>query len=388
MTPTTRAIVATGPGALDMRTYPLPDVGDEDGILKIELAGVCGSDPGIFKGKSSRAPRPWPIVLGHEIVGRIYRMGEAAKKRHGVKEGDRVIIEYAFGCGMCGPCVRGRYTLCEKNRNYGSMISCANPPHLFGAYADYLYIHPRARVHKIGDDISPEEGVLICAVIGNGIRWLGHIGGVGIGQSVAIIGPGQQGLAAVAVAKAAGAGPILIVGLEADARRLDMARRFGADVVINADREDPENVVAAATGGRMADLVMDATGHPTGAGLALSLAGVGASVILPGLYGAQAQVPLLLDRAVFREIRLIGVFSHDSPAVEAAIAVVRRRQFPFADMITHRFPLEMAGHALSLVGGDVPGEPVMKVVLDPALPPPRTEDCPAPCPHQPSTQPH
>ncbi|WP_218188334.1 hypothetical protein, partial [Desulfosarcina cetonica] len=73
------------------------------------------------------------------------------------------------------------------------MISCADPPHLFGAYADYLYIHPRAMVHKIGEAISPEEGVLISAVVGNGVRWLRHIGGVTIGQPVAIVGPGQQG---------------------------------------------------------------------------------------------------------------------------------------------------------------------------------------------------
>ena len=173
----TRAMVATGPGELEMRTYPLPDIGQEDGILKVELAGVCGSDPGIFKGKTARAPRPWPIILGHEIVGRVYKMGAAAQKRHGVKEGDRVIIEYAFGCGMCKPCLAGRYTLCERYYNYGSMVSCEKPPHLFGAYADYLYIHPRSMVHRIGDDLTPEEGVLICAVLGNGVRWLRHIGG-------------------------------------------------------------------------------------------------------------------------------------------------------------------------------------------------------------------
>lgn len=363
----TRAVVATGPGKLEMRTYPLPDIGDEDGILKLELTGVCGSDPGIFKGKTARAPRPYPIILGHEIVGRVYKMGNAARKRHGVKEGDRVIIEYAFGCGKCKPCLSGRYTLCENYYNYGSMMSCEKPPHLFGAYADYLYIHPRSMVHKIGDDLSPEEGVLICAVLGNGVRWLRHIGGVNIGQPVAIVGPGQQGLAAVAVAKEAGAGPIMVIGLERDAERLEMAKRFGADVVINADRNDPVQAVSDATGGTLADLVMDVTGHPDGARMALDLAGIGASVILPGLYGGQKEIPLLLDKAVFREIRLIGVFSHDFKAVEPAIEMAKRRKYPLTDMISHRFSLEQAEHALALVGGDIPGETPMKVVLDPAM---------------------
>lgn len=363
----TRAIVATGPGKLEIRSYPLPDIGEEDGILKVELAGVCGSDPGIFKGKTSRAPRPYPIILGHEIVGRIYKMGAGAQKRYGVKEGDRVIIEYAFGCGMCKPCLSGRYTLCERYFNYGSMVSCQNPPHLFGAYADYLYIHPRAMVHRIGDDLSPEEGVMICAVLGNGVRWLRHIGGVTIGQPVAIVGPGQQGLAAAAVAKEAGAGPIMVIGLERDASRLEMALRFGADVVINADRKDPIKAVSDATGGAMAELVMDVSGHPNGARLALDLAGIGASIILPGLYGGQTEIPLLLDRAVFREIRIIGVFSHDFHAVVPAIEMAKRRKYPLKDMISHRIPLEKAGYALALVGGDIQGESPMKVVLDPDM---------------------
>ena len=99
----------------------------------------------------------------------------------------------------------------------------------------------------------------------------------------------------------------------------------------------------------------------------VDLAGVGASVILPGLYGAQTEVPLLLDQAVFREIRLIGVFSHDCRAVTAAIEMVKRKRYPFRDMISHRLPLEKARHALALVGGELPGETCMKVVLEPSM---------------------
>ncbi|WP_157068101.1 zinc-dependent alcohol dehydrogenase, partial [Desulfosarcina cetonica] len=148
---------------------------------------------------------------------------------------------------------------------------------------------------------------------------------------------------------------------------LEMARRFGADQVVNIDQEDAEPAVAAATQGRMADLVMDASGHPSGARLAFNLAGTGASVILPGLYGGNTEIPLPLDRAVYREIRLIGVFSHDSRAVRAAIEIVRRGKYPFKEMISHRFPLEKAREALALVGGDDPDAVPMKVVLDPAI---------------------
>lgn len=363
----TRAVVVMEPGKLEMQEFPLPQVGEDDGILKVELAGVCGSDPGIFRGKASRAPRPYPLILGHEMVGRVHSMGKEAMERHGVQEGDRVIIEYAFGCGKCRPCLEGRYTLCDNFYTYGSMVSCAEPPHLYGAYADYLYIHPRAMIHKIDESISSGTAVLICAVLGNAVRWLRHIGGVSIGQAVAIVGPGQQGLAAVAVAKEAGAGPIMLVGLERDAHRLAMGERFGADVVINADQENPVEAVAKATGGAMAGLVMDVTGHPAGAETALSLCGLGASLVLPGLYGPQTKVPLLLDRVVVKELKLLGAYSHDFKAVEPAIRIALKGGYPFEDMITHHLPLEQAEHAIKLVAGEVPGENAMKVVLDPAL---------------------
>jgi threonine dehydrogenase-like Zn-dependent dehydrogenase len=112
---------------------------------------------------------------------------------------------------------------------------------------------------------------------------------------------------------------------------------------------------------------MDVSGHPEGAATALSLAGLGATVILPGIYGGQTAVPLVLDQVVYKEIRLQGVFSHDFKAVEPAIALARSGAIPLEEMITHRLPLEQAERALNLVAGRVPGETVMKVVLDPSL---------------------
>ncbi|MEW5912764.1 MAG: alcohol dehydrogenase catalytic domain-containing protein [Thermodesulfobacteriota bacterium] len=365
MQKTSRAVVLTGPKTLEMQSYPLPEIGEEDGLLEVELVGVCGSDPGIYKGATTFGPRPFPLILGHEIVGRVKAMGAGARMRHGVEIGDRVVIEYAMGCGACQACLGGNYTTCENKRFYGSMITSQTPPHLYGGYSEYLYIDPLAKVHKIGDDISPEVGVLICAVLANGVRWLRQIGGVSIGDTVAIVGPGQQGLAATAVAKESGANPIFVVGLSRDAKRLDMAKRFGADQVIVADQEDPVQVLSQATGGRMANVVMDATGHPSGPELALSLAGRRATVVLPGMY--KAPVTLYMDRAVLNEIRLQGVFSQDFRAVGPAIKMARQGRYPLEELITHRLPLEQAEYGIKLVAGQVEGELPLKVVLDPKL---------------------
>lgn len=364
---TSKAMVLKGPRQLEMEAFPLPWVGADDGILKLELIGVCGSDPGIYRGKTRGAPRPYPIILGHEIVGRVVKMGNQAQKHHHVKEGDRVIIEYAFGCGNCPPCLSGNYILCEKKYSYGSMISCKEPPHLFGAYSQYLYIHPRAMVHKIEDSISPETAVLISAVLGNGIRWLNTVGGLRVGQSVVIIGPGSQGLAGVVAAKESGAGPIIVIGLSHDAERLEMATKFGAHATVVADRQDCIKQVHDATKGKMADMVMDATGSPKGARMALDLAANGATIVLPGLYGSDTMIPLALDKAVLREMKLVGVFSHNFPAVEAAINVARKNSYPLEEMISHRFPLHRAKEAVELVGGVAQGQVPLKVVLDPVM---------------------
>lgn len=362
-----RAVVAVEPGVLEMREYPLPDIGERDGLLKVELAGVCGSDPSIWRNKTQRGHRPYPIMLGHEVVGRIEKLGAAAAADKGLAEGDRVIVEYAFGCGRCRPCLAGRYTLCRKHYVYGSMVSCAEPPHLYGAYGDYMYLNERAMIHKVGEDLPAEVAVLICAVLGNAVRWLRQVGGASVGQPVAIVGPGQQGLAAVIVAKEAGCDPIMVVGLDQDKERLAMAERFGADLAINASHCDPVEEVSKATGGDMASLVLDVSGHPAGAGVALSLCGLGGAMVLPGLYGASAVAPWILDRIVFNEITLKGVFSHDGNAVRPAIKLAQKGKYPLQDLISHRFGLEEAEKALRLVAGENPDDIPMKVVLDPKL---------------------
>lgn len=364
MTTQSRAMVLTGPRQMEMQRFDLPEIGDDDGLLKVEKVGVCGSDPAIYGGRPTRGPRPFPIILGHEIVGRISKIGDAASRRLGVIEGDRVVLEYAFGCGTCDLCVSGRYTLCEKNYTYGSMISCKEPPHLFGGYSEYVYIHPRTMVHKIGDDISPEIGILICAVVGNSIRWLRQIGNVSIGNAVVIVGPGLQGISAAAVAKESGANPIIVVGLSRDRARLDMAKRFGADVTLTSDKEDPIAAVSEITGGKMADIVMDVSSSPAGAALAYSVAGKGAAFVMPGLY--KEKVSLDLNRAVVNELKLLGVYSHDFRAVRPAIKMVRNSTRPFSELISHCFPLEDAEKAVHLVAGKGDEVP-LKVLLDPNL---------------------
>jgi len=361
----TRSMVLEDVRRMALREFEVPEIGEEDGLLKVEMCGVCGSDVGIYTGKATRILPYLPLILGHEILGRIEAMGPTACRRHGVKAGDRVVVEFAFGCGHCPPCLSGRYVFCEQAGRYGTYRSCRTPPHLWGAYGDYLYLPPRAMIHKVREDVPAEAAVLICAVMGNAVRWLRQVGGLSVGQTVVIEGPGQQGLAGVVVARECGAANIIVTGVSADERRFEMARRLGADVCVDVLKEDPVETVRAITGGRMADLVMDVTGRPQGAQAAIDLLKRGGTAVLPGLYGTAVQVPLLLDKAVLNEIRLQGVYSHDLNAVGPAIALVESGRYPLEQMVTHRFALEDAEKALQTAAGEIPGDSPIKAVLVP-----------------------
>jgi alcohol dehydrogenase len=358
-------MVVETPGKMAMWEFALPEIGEEDGLLRVELAGVCGSDPGMFKGKSTALAVKYPLILGHEIVGRIEKLGARAAARRKLKEGDRVIVETAFGCGHCRPCLAGNYVHCEAQMFYGHTVPCSEPPHLWGAYGRHLYIAPRAMVHKIDESLPPEEAVFICAVLGNAIRWLRMLGGVSIGQTAVIEGPGLQGLAGVIVARESGADKIIVTGLGKDGRRFALAKEFGATHCLNVEREDPVEAVREITGGEMADVVMEVTGHPEGPKTALDLARKRGTIVLPGIYGAGKEIPLVLDKIVFKELKIQGVLSQDMAAVLPAIRLAESRKYPLAKMITHRFPLEEAEKAVRLAAGEMPEEEAIKVVIVP-----------------------
>ena len=362
---TSKAMVLEAPGRMILREFPLPRIGTEEGLLRVEMVGVCGSDVGIYKGKASRAPRPYPIIMGHEILGTIAEIGEDASKRHCLKEGDRAIVEYAFGCGECFECKKGDYIHCESSFTYGSMLSCKEPPHLWGGYSEYLYLHPRAMLHKVSKDLLSEVGVLICAVLGNAIRWLRMVGNLSIGETVVIQGPGQQGLAAVVVAKEAGAGRIIVTGLTKDQKRFELAKTFGADVILDVEKMDPVKAVREITQGRMADIVIDTSGNPRGVGTAIDLVKRKGTVILPGLYGMDKEIPLILDKIIYKELKMQGVFSHDYGSVLPAIRLAESGKYALEQMGNKRFSVFEAEKAVKMAAGEIQGEDPIKVVINP-----------------------
>ena len=358
MSLTERSAVLVGPRQIEMQDFPIPQAGKDDGVLEIEVAGVCGSD--VFHYNNGNAP----TILGHEIVGRIVDSGPEARDAWGVEDGDRVVVEATFGCGKCERCRLGRYRVCEVSRGYGGSVKADQPPYLWGGYGQYVYLPPTARVHKISEELSGDVAVLVCAVLGNGVRWLRTIGGVTIGDTAVIVGPGPQGLAATVAASESGARHIVVVGLALDEARLAMARRLGASHTVAADRDDPRLLVSDLTNGSMANVVIDVTNTAASPTLALDLVGHAGTLVLGGGAG-QKSTSFMTDRITADEITIRGVNTHDSPAVRQSLSIAESGRYPLEEIVSHRFAIDEAERAIQTVAGETAAEGLIKVVMYP-----------------------
>ena len=362
MAGTSRAATLVAPNKIEIRDYPLPEIPLDGGLIAVERAGVCGSDVKYFHGKIEL---PLPIILGHEILGRVAKLGRAAAAIHGLKEGDRIILKGALGCGRCADCRRGAGRFCKKRTNYGGRTTCVNPPHLFGGFADYVYLAPDVLATKVSDDLLPEAAVLVGAVMANGFQWAVRHGGVKMGDYVLIQGPGQQGLACAFAARHAGAARIFVTGIGRDARRLQLAERFGAHRTVDVEKENVVEVVRAETGGAMADVVIDVSGSPKAIQTSVECVRRQGTMVLAGLTGDATVTPMLMDKIVWGEIRLQGAFTADNDAVEATMRLLEATKFPVEEMVSHVFALEETERCIRAVGGEIPELYPTKALIKP-----------------------
>ncbi|GAC1326430.1 MAG: zinc-binding dehydrogenase [Chloroflexota bacterium] len=358
-----RAMVLERPEYMQMREFDLPTIGPDDALLKVEMAGICHTDVGLYHGTVTYA---LPLIMGHEIVGRITGIGPVASRRWGVHEGDRVTVEAMARCGFCRACIAGNYKYCTDGFGYGTFTSCTRPPHLWGSYAEYMYLAPGSLLYRVPDGMSPSMATLLTVAISNGIQWTVLRGGVRLGDAVVVQGVGPIGLACIAAAREAGAATVIATGLTADSHRLELAREFGADVVVNAQTEDVLARIKDATGGELADVVVDVTGSGDAVRTSLTLVRRMGTVVSAGVTGDQTLTPIPLDALLYNETRLQGVFTFDTNAVHRAMSLAQRERYPFEKLITHTFPLDKAETAVRTAGRELPDVSAIKVAIVPS----------------------
>ena len=349
------AAVRTGPGRTEMRELPLPDVPDDGALLKVEVAGICGTDVKMY----ARPPFAEPVIMGHENVGTIARAGKGFLERKGLQEGDRVFVEHYVGCFHCAWCHAGEYRHCELTdwrtnpdaRRYG-YTSSENPGRLWGGFAQYMFLPWNSVTHKVPDGVSAELAGLVTP-LSNGIEWALNAGGVGYASTVPNQGPGQQGLSQVVASKQAGASLIVVTGTTRDAPRLALAQELGADAVIDVQAEDPLARVLELTAGRGVDVVLDCT---SGAGTAPVLLGIDALKRREGVMVTQGELAAFPDfplkKMTEKCIALRSARGHGYRAVELALDQLASGRFPLERLATHRFPLEDVDRAIRILAGE------------------------------------
>ena len=359
-----RAAVATDAYTTVPRDLPLPEVGPDDGLLQVEAVGLCGTD-WEFYGRATRGGGLGPMVLGHETVGRVAALGERAADRWGVAAGDRVAVEEFLPCDACRLCRGGEYRLCAATDSRGSRqflrYGCTPldvPPGLYGGFAEYLYLHPRAIVYRVGEDVPPGLATLFVPV-SNGIRWVTQEAGLTLGETLVVQGAGQHGLGCVVAARESGAGTVIAVDVAAGARRLEVAKTLGADHVLAADEVDIAEAVLDITGGVGADVVVDLVpGTTRTIATGLAMAGARGRVVLaaskhPAPSGTD-DTSFLNETVVRKELRVLGVRGHDHRSVEPALALITSGRYPLETLCTHEFPLDRVHEGLRAAfgGGD------------------------------------
>lgn len=370
--------VVERPGSVRLREFELPEVGPEEGLLTVELAGVCGSDPKAFRGEYRSDCLP--AILGHEILGRVERLGSEAseafgvsaneasggssdeqRESDGVSEGDRIVVEGRRRCGFCEHCLTGRYQFCERGGTYG-FTSTTESPGLWGAHGEHLYLAPGTVAHRIDEDVPAEAAVLACAVVGNSVRWLQSGTGDLFGSSLVIQGCGPQALSMTAVATRMGLSPIVVLGVPGDERRLDLAADLGADRTLC---RDPDDLVPAARDllGGGADVVANLTGTPATAQDSIDLVGIGGTIVYPNVVG-DAESAVRLDELVHKNARLQGVLSRTAQDVARAVELVEADPEPFERLVSHTYPVADAERAYRVAGGTTDDSP-LKVAIDP-----------------------
>ena len=360
---TSLAMVQTAPRTLEAQSLPIPEIDDNSALMRVEACGICGSDYEQYEGVI-RAPMP--AVPGHEPLGIVEAIGDRAAKRWGVDVGDRIAVETMLSCRFCDNCLGGRYHLCNDRRIY-SYIPLSDAPGLWGAYAEFMFVHGNSIVHKM-DKSLPAEIAVMFNPLGAGFRWAVEVPKTGPGDTVVILGPGQRGLSSVLACKNAGAGKIIVTGLAVDAEKLRVAKAFGAHHTIDVENQNAKEKIRELTNGRGADIVVDVTSYAVEpVAESLSYVRSGGTIVLAGMKGYKNIPGFVSDKIMLKEITIKGVIGVTSSGYKKAIDLIESGLAPLEMMHTHNFDLREAERAIQVLAREIPDEESIHSCLVPGL---------------------
>ena len=348
-----RAIVFLGDGTYELREFDVPRPAPGEAVLKVEAVGLCGSDVAQLRGYKHVPGEASLVVPGHEIVGRVVELGRDADL--GVQVGDRVGVDQIV---LAAPGEDGAGGIRAAN---GYLPGLDEGHGLWGGCGEYMGVVPGTQLSKLTDD-RPADELTLFEPLGSVLNWV-DLAGVEKGDTVVVQGPGHMGLLCAAVAKASGAGRIVVTGTSADGLRLEAARELGADHTIDVEREDPVERLREITGGAMADAVFDMAAEATATvPLAIEMAGFGGRILLGGLKGL-APVEIVSDQIVLKSLAIRGGAGGTRETMRRAAEWLNAGRLPTEKLRGESFPLERYDEALALLERRLPGRDAVRVNL-------------------------
>jgi threonine dehydrogenase-like Zn-dependent dehydrogenase len=355
-----RATVLVETNRLETWDVDVPDPETGGALVRVVLGGVCGSDVHIKTGEAGIMP--FPIILGHEGVGRIEKLGGMETDYAGVpvKPGDLVCWSPIAACHRCHSCTVLEETPCENSRYFEH----AEKPN-WGSYADYAWLPRGLAFFRLPDGADPLAIAALGCALPTVLRGFERCGPVRMGETVVVQGAGPVGLSAVLLAAQAGARDVIVIdGVD---RRLEVARTLGATATVSLrdSLEERRRQIYDITGPAGPSLVVEAAGFLPAFPEGVDLAGIHSRYVVMGLWGAIGTQPISPRDLVTKNLTVVGASFPKPKHYHGAMHLAAQLQdkVPLASLISHRFAIEDAGKALDAVHK---GE-VIKAVIDPAL---------------------
>ena len=350
MAETGRAWIFTGVGApFEEREFPLPDIEPEGMLVRVTVANICGSD---LHGWHGRTPRSGPTVMGHEMTGRIAKLGARVKTDAAgqpLAEGDPIVYSYFYPCGRCESCLARDAQHCVARRIGAGRTASDKPPHFTGAFAEYYYLRPGHYALKRPAGLRALDVSALNCALAQVIYGL-HQVDFKAGETVVIQGAGGLGLFATAVARERGATRIVV--LDRLAERLALARAFGADHAVNVDdfasSDERAKAVRELTGGG-GHVVVELVGNPNVIAEGLAMARVEGRYLVIGSIAPDQTIPFNPAWLVHLNRRMVGVGGYQSWALRRGLELLERTRdrYPYEKILSHRFPLARINEAFA-----------------------------------------
>jgi threonine dehydrogenase-like Zn-dependent dehydrogenase len=355
---TMRSVLCYGPQDYRLEEIPLPRVGQGEVLVRVLAAGICAGDVKCFSG----APLFWgdeyrqaycqpPVTPGHEFVGEVVALGEGAAVKYGLALGDQAVSEQIVPCWQCRFCQRGQYWMCDRKHDvYG--FRQRTP----GAMAEYMLFPADAINHTVPRSITPRQAVYIeplaCAI--HAVQR----GEIELGDVVVVAGCGPLGLGMVSAARLKNPG--LLIALDLRPNRLAVARKAGADLVMNPDEVDVVAEVKKLTGGYGCDVYIEATGHVEGVQQGLRMIRRLGTFVEFSVFNESS----LVDWTIIGDTKELNIHgAHLGPfCYPLAMDMILKKQVPVDDIVTHDFPLERHAEAFQMV---IEARESIKVMLKP-----------------------